>query len=178
MPTTPLRCVCGQVQLEVLDQPILSSECLCTSCRTAGETLKDLPGAPAFHAATGGTPYVLYRKDRVRFLAGQEHLRELRLRPGASTRRVIATCCNTPIFLEFEKGHWLSLYASLWPAPSRPAMELRTMAGDLPEGTQLPDDLPNPRSHTPSFMIRLLGAWLRMGLRRPTVDVGRQPLAS
>lgn len=176
MPTTPLRCTCGQVRLEVVDRSILNAECLCTSCRTAGETFRALPGAPGFQASTGGTPYVLYRKDRVRFLGGQEHLRELRLTEKASTRRVLATCCNAPLFLEFESGHWLSLYASLWPASARPAMELRTMAGDLPEGTELPSDLPNPRSHTASFMFKLLAAWIRMGFRRPAIDVGRRAL--
>lgn len=119
---------------------------------------------------------MLYRKDRVGFLSGQEHLRELRLSPGASTRRVIASCCSTPIFLEFEKGHWLSIYASLWPQSSRPAMELRTMARDLPDGTPLPSDLPNASSHTASFMFGLLGAWARMGFRHPPIDVGRRPL--
>ena len=177
MPTTPLRCACGQVQLEVLGSPILSAECLCTSCRTAGERLAALPGTATFQTATtGGTPYVLYRKDRVRFHSGQERLRELRLTPKSTTRRVTATCCNTPIFLEFESGHWLSMYASLWPASTRPSMELRTMAGDLPEGSDLPADMPNARSHTVSFMFRLLGAWVRMGFRRPAIDVGRRPL--
>lgn len=176
MSSSPLQCVCGQVRLEVHEQPILSAECLCTSCRTAGAQLAARPGAPSFQTSLGGTPYVLYRKDRVRFLSGQEHLREHRLQPGAGTRRVVATCCNTPIFLEFEKGHWLSLYASLWPEAARPVIELRTMAGDLPEDTSLPDDVPNARSHTASFMFKLLGAWVRMGFRHPPADVGRQAL--
>jgi len=30
-----------------------------------------LPGAPQFHNADGGTPYALYRKDRVRFTQEQ-----------------------------------------------------------------------------------------------------------
>lgn len=177
MSPTSLQCACGQVQLEVHEAPILSSECLCTSCRTAGEQLSARPGTPAFrNTTTGGTPYVLYRKDRVRFLSGQDQLRELRLTPKATTRRVVATCCSTPIFLEFESGHWLSMYAALWPAETRPAMELRTMVGDLPEGTALPADIPNARSHTASFMFKLLGAWVRMGLRRPPIQVGRRPL--
>lgn len=119
---------------------------------------------------------MLYRKDRVRFVSGQTHLKALRLRPDATTRRVVASCCNTPVFLEFEKGHWLSVYASLWPEATRPAIELRTMAGDLPEGTSLPDDVPNARSHTASFMFRLLGAWVRMGFRHPPIDVGQEAL--
>jgi hypothetical protein len=119
--------------------------------------------------ASGTTPFVLYRKDRVRFLKGADRLREFRLSPDAPTRRVIATCCNTPVFLEFQKGHWLSLYGGLWPAGTRPALEMRTMTSDLPAGTELPDDVPNGKRQSARFFAKLLGAWVAMGFRSPKV---------
>ena len=49
--------------------PILSAECCCTSCRAAGDRFEQLPGAPDFRTALKTSPYVLMRKDRVRFVA-------------------------------------------------------------------------------------------------------------
>ena len=119
------------------------------------------------------TPCAEYRKDRVRIVSGPEYLAEFRLQPGSASRRVIATCCNTPMFLEMKGAHWLSLYLHLWPAEVRPKAELRTMTGDLPDVSGLPQDIPNLRTHSVSFYARLLAAWIAMGFRNPKFDVGR-----
>ena len=37
------------------------------------------------------------------------------LRDESSTRRVVASCCASPMFLDFKKGHWLSVYRN-WSA--------------------------------------------------------------
>ena len=169
--TITLDCRCGATGMAVSGVPIMAVECACTSCRTAAQQLGDPDLLTPYHT----TPCVMVRKDRVAFVRGTEHLRHLRLTPQSSTRRVVATCCQTPMFLEFEKGHWLSLYSGLWPVPERPAPILRTMTGDLPTGTTLPDDIPNARRHTFGFMARLLGAWIAMGFRVPTMPV-TQPL--
>lgn len=171
-----LRCACGQVQLQVEGAPIVSVECCCNSCRAAGARIQALPAARQVLETNGATRFVLYRKDRIRFLEGADHLKEFRLTPGAKTRRVVATCCNTPVFLEFEQGHWLSLYGCLWSTGTLPRLEMRTMTGDLPPGVVLPDDVPNGKSHSASFMFKLLGAWLRMGLRSPKIAVANGAL--
>lgn len=168
---TRLRCACGRVHLEVDGDPIMSVECCCSSCREAAERLQTLPAAPSVSGASGMTRFVLYRKDRIRFLEGADTLRELRLTPTSPTRRVVASCCNTPVFLEFEKGHWLSLYGCLWPEGTLPRLEMRTMAGDLPVGTALPDDVPNRKTHSFGFFAKLLGAWMAMGFRSPKITV-------
>lgn len=168
---TLLACACGQVHLEAERAPIVSAECCCNSCREAGARLQTLPAAPPILETTGATRFVLYRKDRIRFLKGAEFLKEFRLMPEAKTRRVVATCCNTPVFLEFKGGHWLSLYGCLWPEGTLPPLELRTMTGDLPDASTLPDDVPNARNHTVSFFARLLGAWIAMGFRSPSIAV-------
>ncbi|MCP3143134.1 GFA family protein [Pyxidicoccus xibeiensis] len=165
--TTQLGCACGRVRLEVERAPIVTAECHCNSCREAGARLKTLPGAPPFLEANGATRFVLYRKDRARFLEGTDVLKAFRLTPKSTTRRVVAICCNTPVFLEFKGGHWLSLYASLWPAGTRPPVELRTMTSDLPAGSVLPDDVPAGTWQSVSFFARLLGAWIAMGFRSP-----------
>ena len=169
--TTRLRCHCGQVELQADRAPIVTAECHCTSCRAAGARLRALAKAPPFLAANGGTPFVLYRKDRVRFLKGTEQLREFRLTPTSKTRRVVAACCNTPAFLEFQGGHWLSLYACLWREGTRPPLDLRTMTSDLPDASVLDDAVPNGKRQSIQFFARLLGAWIAMGFRSPKIPV-------
>lgn len=169
-PITPLACTCGAVQLHVEKAPIISTECHCSSCRAAGAKLQGLGAVPILKA-NGGTHFVLYRKDRVRFLRGAEWLKAFRLKPEATTRRVVATCCNTPIFLEFKGGHWLSLYAGLWPKGTLPPLELRTMTSDRPEGVALDQEVPSGTLQTLSFYAKLLGAWIAMGFRSPKVAV-------
>lgn len=167
---TTLTCKCGQVHIEVEQPPIISSECHCNSCREAGARLQPLSAVP-IREADGGTRFVLYRKDRVRFADGMDQLREFRLTDTSSTRRVMAVCCNTPVFLELENGHWLSLYAGLWPDGALPPTELRTMTSDLPEGTMLSADIPYGKWQTTKFFARLLRAWIAMGFKTPKVVV-------
>lgn len=169
--TTGLHCRCGQVRLEVDRSPIVSTECHCNSCRAAGARLQALSSAPAFMEPNGGTRFILYRKDRVRFSQGGEMLREFRLTPGAKTRRVVAGCCNTPVFLEFQNGHWLSLYACLWGDQATPPLELRTMTSNAHDSPSLADDVPNARRQSLSFFAKLLGAWIAMGFRSPKIAI-------
>lgn len=149
----------------------MSVECCCTTCRDAGRRFETLEGAPRVMTDLGTVPYLLYRKDRVAFERGQDELREHRLQPEDPTRRVIAACCNTPMFLEFQRGHWLSMYADRWPDAQRPPLQTRTMCRSIEDGVTLPDDVPNPATHSPRFMLRLLSAWARMGFRAPKIEV-------
>lgn len=169
--TADIGCVCGRTRLEVRGEPILVSECLCNSCRAAAGRLATLPGARNILTAYGATSCAEYRKDRVRILSGAEHLKEFRLSADAGSRRVVATCCNTPVFLELKGAHWLSIYLHLWPDETRPKAEMRTMVGALPDVSNLPDDIPNLKSHTVSFYAKLLGAWIAMGFRNPKIEV-------
>lgn len=167
---TPLRCRCGQVEMTADGTPIMSVECYCASCREAAENLGALQGAPSMKEPTGGTRMEMFRKDRVRCTRGSAMLRETRLTETTRTRRVVAICCNTPMFLEFTDGHWVDLYGHLWPESTLPPLQMRTMTGDLKDPSSVPDDVPNLRSHSARFFIRLLGAWVAMGFRRPKMD--------
>ena len=168
---TALACACGQVQLEALRAPIISTECHCNSCRTAGVRLEAAHAARPVLEANGGTRFVLYRKDRIRLLRGAELLKEFRLTPKSPTRRVVASCCNTPVFLEFESGHWLSLYSALWPRGTQPPLDLRTMTSDLPDRAGLADDVPSGKRQTALFYAKLLRAWIAMGFKSPKIGI-------
>ncbi len=169
--TVELQCRCGNTCLEVQGEPILISECLCNSCRSAAERLALLPGAVRTLTSYGATPAAEYRKDRVRIVSGAENLTEFRLTKASGSRRIVAACCNTPMFLEMKGAHWLSVYLHLWPADQRPKLQLRTMTGDLPDASGLPQDMPNLRTHSPSFYAKLFVAWAAMRFRNPKIEV-------
>jgi hypothetical protein len=160
-------CSCGAVLLEAVGAPIMSVGCYCASCQEAGRRIALLSDAPPVLNANGGTDFVLYRKDRISCVRGGELLEEHRLKPDSATRRMVAGCCNTAMFLEFSKGHWLSLYRDRLASP--PPLEMRVMTADRPEGVELPQDISNHPAHSGKFMWKLLSAWAAMGFRAPKV---------
>lgn len=170
--TTRIACHCGACQLEVTGAPIISTECHCNSCRAAAAKFEALPASESVQEPNGGSRFVLYRKDRIRFVSGRDKLKALRLQSDSKTVRAVATCCNTPVFMELPGGHWLSLYAGLWPKDHLPPLDERTMVKDRSDkGASLPHDARNAGSQSPRFMWRLLTAWIGMGFRAPKVEV-------
>ncbi|CAA0103991.1 Uncharacterised protein [Zhongshania aliphaticivorans] len=165
-----LKCQCGQVSFSVSGKPIISAECLCSDCQIAGAEIQKRAGAPLILDRNGATRFVLFRKDKVEFLSGQEKLKSYYINDDLSTRRIIASCCNTPVFLEFTKGHWLSMYGNLWSKDEIPPLEIRTMTRSRPKGVVLPNDVPNPKTHNFSFYIKLLSAWAAMRFSAPELD--------
>ena len=165
------RCRCGKVKLVAIGRPILTNTCYCASCQEAGRRFEQLASAPPVLNPDGGTDFVLYRKDRVECAMGQEYLEEHRLRPDSPTRRVVATCCNSAIFLDFTKGHWLTMYRNRFPTEA-PPLEMRVMTHERRGGVELADDLPNYSGHSGKFMLRLISAWIAMGFRRPKISLG------
>jgi hypothetical protein len=93
-------------------------------------------------------------------VTGQEYLEEHRLKPDSPTRRVIATCCNS------------GMYRNRFPAGA-PPLEMRVMTQDRRDGVALADDLPNYDGHSGKSMLRLIAAWIAMGLRRPEITLGK-----
>ena len=161
-------CRCGAVVLEVTGAPIVHAACYCASCQEAGRQIESLPGAPPVLDADGGTDVVLYRKDRVRCVHGGDRMGAHRLKADSPTRRMVATCCNSAMFLDFTRGHWLTVYRARLPEDV-PPLELRVMTADRPEGVVLPDDVPNHAGQPGGLMWRLLTAWAAMGFRVPKV---------
>ena len=147
-------------------------ECCCNSCRDAGERfLKLSPDASTF-AANGTVTFVMQRNDRLTIMTGEEYLAVHRLDETATTSRVLATCCNTPMYLQMKGGHWASIYGTLWDEDQRPAPQMRTLTVDSPELSVLSNDIPNLKTHSITFYWRLFMAWVRMGFRehRKTIE--------
>ena len=168
-------CRCGKVELQAVGRPILTGSCYCTSCQEAGRRFEQLASAPPLLNPDGGTDFVLFRKDRVHCVAGQEFLEEHRLKPDSPTRRVVATCCNSAIFLDFTKGHWLTVYRNRFPTGA-PPLEMRVMTDERRGGVKLADDVPNYEGRSGKFVLKLIAAWIAMGLRRPEITLGRKPM--
>jgi hypothetical protein len=171
-------CTCGKVQFEAVGAAIVTAACYCASCQAAGHQFEQSdPSAPVLER-DGGTGFVLYRKDRVRCSKGEALLVEHRLTPQSTTRRVLATCCNSAMFLEFTKGHWLSLYRNRF-AGGGPPIQVRTMTKYKRRDVEFVDDVPSPATHSASFMWKLLAAWVAMGFRTPAFTYGKvSPSAS
>ena len=166
-------CRCGKIIFEAIGAPIVSAACYCASCQEAGRRFEQLPDAPPVLDPDGGTGLILCRKDRVQCTKGQELLAEHRLKPESPTRRVLATCCNSPMFLDFSKGHWVSIYRNRF-SSAAPPLEMRVMTKDRRAGVEFANDIPTYRAHSGKFMLRLFAAWMAMGFRTPKITWGKQ----
>jgi hypothetical protein len=100
---------------------------------------------------------------------GHQYLEEYRLKSDSPTRRVIAKCCNSAMFLDFTKGHWLSMFRNRF--PTAPPLEMRVMTKERRVGVELTDDLPNYSGRSGKFMLKLIAAWIAMGFRRPEITL-------
>ena len=154
-------CECGRVVCEGVGKPIATAVCYCTDCQEGGRRIESLPGAPPVRDADGGTPYLTYRDDRFRCLSGEELLTGYKLSDTAPTRRLVASCCNTGMFLKFGPGHWVSAYRHRF-AGDPPPIEMRSQTKHRVAQTPMPDDAPSYPGIPPKLIARLLGARIAM----------------
>ncbi len=163
--STRVRCSCGSVEFEARARPILTSVCYCDDCQKASLRIESLPHAPRILGEDRGTSYVLYRKDRVTCLRGQQFLEEHRLEGESFTKRVVASCCNSAMFLDFEKGHWLSLYRDRFEGHA-PPVQMRVQTKYKPENAVLSDDIPSYPGFPFVFVAKLILAKIAMVIGR------------
>ena len=72
-------CTCGSVEFVASGEPLVSLKCYCQSCQAAGRQFEALPSAPKVLDSDGGTPFVLYRKDKVTCINGSNRLENRKL---------------------------------------------------------------------------------------------------
>jgi hypothetical protein len=160
------RCACGNVALEAFGKPIISATCYCRDCQRGALQIEALPHAPAFRDSYGGTPCILFRKDRFECVEGAELLRPYKLMPKSPTNRVVATCCNSAMFMSFDKGpHWVTAYRARFQG-DLPPLQARICTRSRPDGVVLPDDVPNHQGYPLEFILKLLASRIAMALGR------------
>lgn len=159
-------CSCGDVELEAFGRPIVSAVCYCDDCQKGSAEIEALPNAPAVCDPDGGTAYILYRKDRIACSKGRELLKTYKLKEKSFTNRVVATCCNSAMFVNFDGGpHWVSVYRARFDG-ELPPLEMRICTKFKPDGVVLPDDVPSHSGYPPGLIVRLLASRLAMLLGR------------
>ena len=156
------RCTCGKVEIEARGAPIVSAVCHCDDCQAASRQLEALPGAAKILDAAAGTPYVLYRNDRIACTKGEHLLEAHKLNEKSATSRLVASCCNAAMLVRFNDiRHWTSVYRDRLAADA-PPLEMRLNIKFKPEGVPLPDDLPSYKTISPGFALKLAGARIAM----------------
>lgn len=128
---TIVRCSCGSVELEAIGAPIMSTACYCDDCQEGARQIEALPNARPVRDPDGGTAYLLYRKDRIECSRGAQFLQDYKITEKSGTKRVVATCCNSAMFLSFEKGHWFSVYRARFQGDV-PPLQMRVQTKSSP----------------------------------------------
>ena len=154
-------CACGTVRCEAVDAPIVSAVCYCSDCREGGRRIEALPGARPVLDADGGASYLTYRDDRFRCVSGAEMLVAHRLGDRAPTRRMVASCCNSGMFLKFEPGFWISSYRLRY-SGDLPPIEMRNQTRDRSAKTIISSDAPSFSRYPMRLFAKLIRARIAM----------------
>jgi hypothetical protein len=164
--STTVSCACGKVAVEAIGAPITSVVCYCDDCQEGARQIESLPNGVPVQDPDGGTAYLVYRKDRVTCLQGASLLRHHKIRAKSATNRVIATCCNSALFLGFDDGkHWVDLYRSRCRGEALP-VQMRICTKFKPDSRDIPDDVPQYSRYPMSFLLKLMVAKAAMLLQR------------
>ena len=151
------RCACGSIEIEAAGAPIVSVVCYCDDCQEGSRQIEALPNAPSVRDPDGGTAYVLYRKDRIRYAKGEPLLKSHRIKKKTDTNRMVATCCNSAMVMRFDDSkHWVPVYRARLQGDVLP-LEMRICTKFAPDSGKVPRDVPN----YPGFSVRFIGKLLR-----------------
>src|SRR5215469_3671439 len=164
--STMVRCQCGSVELECIGAPITRVVCYCDDCQEGSRQIEALPNARPAQDPDGGTGYVVYRRDRLRPSKGASLLKGYKIRERSATNRVVATCCNSAMFLNFDdRKHWVDVYRSRLDG-ELPPVQMRICTKFKPGNHSIPSDVPSYPGYPFKFILKLLGARFAMLLHK------------
>ena len=144
--------------------PIVTVVCHCDDCQEGARRIEALPNAAPFRDADGGTPLLIYRDDRFRCSQGEELLVAHKLKESSPTRRMVASCCNSAMFLKFSRGFWVSSYRARYEESDLPPLQMRIMIEHRRTDMELPSDAPGYRGIPRRLFARFLLARAAMAL--------------
>lgn len=160
-PVLTASCACGQVVYHVAGEPISNANCYCDDCQAAARKIEALPGAHPVTEADGGTGLALHLKQRVRCVQGADRLEAFKLRPDSPTNRMMASCCNTPMLLQFDNNlPWVSMYRRRFGDQARP-LEMRIFTKFKPGSADFAEDIPNYKSIPFWMPVRIISTLLK-----------------
>lgn len=159
------RCACGAVEIEADGSPIVGAVCYCDTCQKGGAAIEALRDAVPVVGPDGGTEYLLYRKDRVRYTKGANLLVGYRVDEDSVTSRMVASCCNSAMVMRLANAmHWIPVYRKRF-AGDIPALQFRICTKFKPEHAVIPTDIPSSEMYPAGFMWKLLTSKVAMLLR-------------
>jgi hypothetical protein len=165
-PTHVAHCRCGAVEVSAWGDPIVVNACYCDDCQLAAQRLTAIDSTAA-GSANGGTEFILFRRDRIACARGAERLQAMRLTDTTKTRRMIAGCCATPMYMAFDdKRPWVSAFRASF-GPHAPPVEMRICTRFRRSGDGTADSLPSHAGYPPAMMVHLLLAGLAVLFSRP-----------
>ncbi len=84
--------------------------------------IEALAGAKPVLDADGGADYLTYRDNRYRCVQGVELLVGYALKPKLVTKRYVAGCCNSAMYLKYKRGHWSSTFRGAYDGADLPRL--------------------------------------------------------
>lgn len=160
------NCACGQVECQGIGTPFLSAVCYCDDCQNAARNIECADQGPLVAESDGGTALCLIRNDNFRITRGAELLQPYRLDPASATSRMIASCCNSAMFLTFSDGRfWKSVMINRMVPPDL-AIEMRLFTRFRTSALPWPDEAPRHTRFPLSALLRIGRQWLNMKMRR------------
>jgi len=158
-------CHCGQVEVTATGEPIVTNICYCDDCQTGARQIEAMPMSHPIRNPDGGVTYMVYRKDRISCSKGAPLLRAIKLTEKSATSRVVASCCNSAMFMNFDDGRfWVSAYRNRFQG-ELPPVQMRICTKFMSQKANLPLDIPSYSGYPIRFMAKLVAAWVPMLLR-------------
>lgn len=169
---TVLKCDCGAVECAGRGAPFLAAVCYCDDCQEAARQIEAAGDGPPVAAPDGGTALCLIRDDKFTVVRGEDRLRPHRLNPASHTSRMVASCCNTALFLSFSDGRfWKSAMIDRIADP-KPVVTMRLCTRYRNSPLPWPDDAPRHAGFPLSALWRVGQQWFAMKLGRPDRPAG------
>ena len=166
-PTYLAQCQCGAVEIGAWAQPIMVSACYCDDCQAAAQRFAVSANSGCASNADGGTEFMVFRRDRIACTRGADRLQAMRLTALTKTRRMIASCCSTPMYVAFDdKRPWVSALRAPF-GPDAPPVEMRICTRFKRSEEKTDDGLPSHPGYPASMMVRILAVLPSMLFSRP-----------
>ena len=117
--------------------------------------------------ADGDTELMLFARKRIACTKGAELLEPFRSSDTSKTRRMVASCCATPMYMAFDdKRPWVSVYRATFGVKAPPVtMRICTRFSKAPLAPRA-GVLSHP-GYPPQMMLRLLSAGIATLFTRP-----------